>query len=324
MLKKTKCDIIVPVYNSLDWVKMCIFGIFTNTDFDLIENVFLINDKSDKETSDYLKMISKTNDKIVLINNRKNLGYLKSCNYAMSISNADFILLLNSDCILSKNAVKKMMDAMKRDKKIGLLCPISTRASNLSFSIVDGANYQSVNRVFEKKFRHKTFDACTVVGNCLMISRECYLKTGNFDEIYEKGYTEETDYQFKAEDMGFKAKILIDTFVFHERRATFGENDKTNETIKRHLKIFFDRYGDRYSEKMEKYMKNDPIKYIESKIKDEDFISDKCKTVIIDEVNDELISYINFLIISGFDLKVLTKNISFFDKKKILFSPLKK
>ena len=41
-----KCDIIIPIYNSLDWVKKSIKSLFENTDISNIGEVILINDKS--------------------------------------------------------------------------------------------------------------------------------------------------------------------------------------------------------------------------------------------------------------------------------------
>ena len=35
-------------------------------------------------------------------------------------------------------------------------------------------------------------------------------------KVEEKGYTEETDYQFQAMKNGFEAKVAIDTYVFHK------------------------------------------------------------------------------------------------------------
>ena len=82
------------------------------------------------------------------------------------------------------------------------------------------------------------------------------------DEIFDKGYTEETDYQFKAESYGFKAKVLIDSYVFHECRVSFGESKKQLSIRDEHLKIFFDRWGEQYQKKMNIYKKHDPIEYI--------------------------------------------------------------
>ena len=314
-----KCDSVIPIYNSINWVKMCLKALYENTNASDIGDIILINDKSNLETTLYLRNAQKKYYNIKLIENKKNLGFVKSCNLAMGISKSDYVLLLNSDCLLSKNAVGKMLRAMREDKKIGLLCPISSKAANISFPLPTGYNYQSLNRLFEKYFKGKTFDACTVVGNCLMISKKCIEQVGFFDEIFEKGYTEETDYQFKATSKGFKAKVLIDTYVFHECRVSFGESEKQLKIREEHLSIFFERWGKEYDQCMKKYQKNDPIVYIHSKIdkKLKFFDSD----FMINELDNNLIDMINNLIIDGYDIVVSTKNKKLLGEK-ILFSPI--
>ena len=86
-----------------------------------------------------------------------------------------------------------MMAAMEKDEKIGLLSPISSNAANLTLEMFEGFNYSDMNDLLEKKFSGKIFDACTIVGNCLMITKECIKKVGYLDEAYGLGYGEETD-----------------------------------------------------------------------------------------------------------------------------------
>ena len=262
-MKKYKVDVIVPIYNSLEWVKICVDAVLKNTNLSILGKLYLINDCSNQETKEYLDYIeNKWKDIVEVIHNKENLGFVKTCNFGMKKSKGDYVLLLNSDCIVSKNAIEKMANAMSKDKKIGLLCPISSVAANLSYAIPEGMNFMQVNKVFEEQFRGKTFDACTVVGNCLMISRENIKKVGVFDEIFGKGYTEETDYQFKSMKKGFKAKVLIDTYVYHQCRVSFGESEEQLKIREEHLKIFFERWGEEYNKLMEKYQKNNPIDYI--------------------------------------------------------------
>ena len=225
MKNNYKIDIVIPIYNSLEWLKYCVKSIFLNTDFNVLGKVYLINDCSKENVESYLIDIKKKYyDYIEIINNKNNLGFVKNCNLGMDISKSKYVLLLNTDCVVSKNCLEKLANQMEKNKKIGLICPISSVASNLSYPIPEGLNFMQVNECFEKQFLGMNFDACTVVGNCLMISRACIEKTGYLDEIFKKGYTEETDYQFKAEKQGFLAKVAIDTYVYHQSRVSFGES----------------------------------------------------------------------------------------------------
>ena len=118
-MKNYKVDVIIPVYNSLEWVKICLDAIIKNTNLDILGKIYLINDKSNDETKDYLdRMQIKWGELLEVIHNKENLGFVKTCNKGMKKSTSDYVLLLNTDCIVSKNAIEKMATAMNKDKKI--------------------------------------------------------------------------------------------------------------------------------------------------------------------------------------------------------------
>lgn len=266
-----KCDVIIPVYKSPEWVKLCVYAVFKNTDDNDLNKVYLINDcASDELTTNCLNNLKEKYSKIEILTNEQNLGFVKSTNRGMKESTADYVLLLNTDCIVSKNAITKLMNHLKENKDIGLICPISSNAANLTLEMFPGFSFSNMNNLLERKFKGKLFDACTVVGNCLMISRACIDKVGYLDEAYGMGYGEETDYQFKSMAAGFSAKVAIDTYVFHKSEVSFGVSKEKQERLNKNRELFFSRWGKEYYKLMEEYTKNDPIKYINDNITDKD------------------------------------------------------
>ena len=307
MKKNYKVDIIIPIYNSLEWLKICVKSIFKNTNLSIIGKVYLVDDCSpDSNVNIYLKEVkNKYGDLVEVIRNKKNLGFVKTCNKGMKISKSDYVLLLNTDCIVSKNAIEKIMNNMKKDKKIGLMCPIASVSANLSYPIPSGMNFMQINDIFGEQFLGKTFDACTVVGNCLMISRDCIEKVGYFDEIFGKGYTEETDYQFKAHKKGFKAKVTIDTYVYHQCRVSFGESEEQLKIREEHLKIFFDRWGKEYEIKYKKYTKNNPIDYINKNVSFNKANNQIEFTVTKKNSFEDLVLITNELVLNGINASII-------------------
>lgn len=265
-----KCDVIIPVYKSPEWVKLCVYSIFKNTNLDFLGHVYLINDCDDDLTINCLKNLSKKYSKVVLLQNEKNLGFIGTTNRGMKESTADYVLLLNTDCIISNGTIEKMISHCEKNKKVGLICPISSNAANLTLEMFPGFSFMSMNSLLETKFKGMNFDACTVVGNCLMITRECIKKTGYLDEAYGMGYGEETDYQFKAMEQGFEAKVAIDTYVFHKAEVSFGTSKEKQERLQKNRDLFFLRWGEKYNKLMLEYQKNDPIEYINSHISSDD------------------------------------------------------
>ena len=266
-----KCDVIIPVYKSPEWVKLCVYAVMKNTNEKYLNKIYLINDCNDELTINCLKNLKKKyGTKIIIEQNEKNMGFVKTTNKGLKLSNADYALLLNTDCIVSEGTIEKLIWHMEQDKKIGLICPISSNAANLTLEMFEGFSFSQMNSLLEHKFKGERFDACTVVGNCLMISKECLDKTGLLDEAYGMGYGEETDYQFKAMSKGFSAKVAIDTYVFHKAEVSFGTSKEKQERLSKNRELFFSRWGEEYNKLNSMYIKNDPIKYIKDKITEED------------------------------------------------------
>jgi GT2 family glycosyltransferase len=265
-----KCDVIIPVYKSPEWVKLCVYSLFKNTNNAVLNTVYLINDCDDKLTENCLKNLTKKYDKIKILKNEKNLGFIKTTNKGLRESKSDYVLLLNTDCIIAENTISKLISHVEKNNKIGLICPISSNAANLTLDMYDGFSFMQMDKLLERKFSGMCFDACTVVGNCLLITKDCLKKTGYLDEAYGTGYGEETDYQFKAMEKGFEAKVAIDTYVFHKSEVSFGTSVEKQARLKKNRDLFFSRWGNKYSELMKKYVNNDPIKYINSHISEED------------------------------------------------------
>ena len=92
-----KICIIVPIFNALKEVKACVKSILKNFDFTSGE-VLLIDDCSSVKTEKFIKSIAKKYpDKIRTYRNQENLGYLQTCNNAALKTDAEIVVLLNSE-----------------------------------------------------------------------------------------------------------------------------------------------------------------------------------------------------------------------------------
>ncbi len=324
-----KCDVIIPIYNSPEWVKLCVYALIKNTPKENLGKIILMNDNSDELTCNLIENLKAKyeNDyEIVVSKNETNLGFIKNVNRGFDLSTAEYVLLLNTDCMLSKNTIPKLIEHLEKDKKVALICPISSNAANLSLDIFENYSYMQVNEMLEENFKGMTFDACTVVGNCLMITRECIEKVGYLDEAYGMGYGDETDYQFKAHAKGFEAKVAIDTYVFHKSEVSFGTSKEKQQKLEHNRKIFFDRWGKEYNERMQEYVKNDPIEYINKNLK----IKSKPNPDVLFFLPDIhqgaggvhiVVDIVNYLNINGIFANILTAQIHDNYKEIMLFKP---
>ena len=267
-----KCDIIIPVYNAHRWLELCIESIFLSDISKRVNKVIIVDDCSDEPTKQLIGKMADDNKNVTVITNTENLGFVKTCNKGMSATSSEYIMLLNSDCLLAEDSTRKLLDIPAGNPEIGLVSPLSNNAANLSVEIPAGYDYIKLDKLFEKHFTGKSFNACTIVGNCLVISRDCYEKTGQLDESYGKGYGEETDYQYRAKQSGFRAVVAVDTYVFHKSEISFTGVADLDSIKKRNAALFHSKWGKQYSEDFKAYKKNDPVDYVLNNLNDKDYM----------------------------------------------------
>ena len=84
-----RCDIIIPVWNQLDYTSSCLNSIFRSTR--ILFRIIIIDNASDKQTAQYLDSIKKKYpEQIVLIRNRENLGWIKAVNQGIFYSDSRY------------------------------------------------------------------------------------------------------------------------------------------------------------------------------------------------------------------------------------------
>lgn len=236
-------DIILPIYNSYDSVKLCIESIFEASDLPF--KLFLVNDCS--TDLNIRKLIVNTkkkegenfNEEIIIIDNRVNLGYTKSVNLCLSITEND-VLLLNSDCILPKNSLSKLFKPIFSSNKIATVSPLTNDNSILSLvdkndqfeSIIRNLdNLELINSLLSNSINGQYIELPTGVGYCMAIARNAITKIGQYDsELFPKMYGEENDFCIRALNSGFKNVLASNLFVHHYESLSEKESSSANKT----------------------------------------------------------------------------------------------
>ena len=263
-----KCDVIIPVFNTPDWVKLCVRRLISQTPDEDLNQIILVDDGSDDFTKCFLEDLAAECLKIVLVRNEKNEGFVKSINRGLSLAKASYILLLNSDCLITKNTIPKLIAHTTEQDSVGLVSPVSNHSPVVSLEMIPGYSFIDMNHLVEKLFPRMSFPACTIVGNCLLITRACFEQTGFFDLCWGQGYGEESDYQFRAMQKGFKSRIAIDTYVYHQSQASFDKHPELAALQRKNYQLFIDRWEKEYRLLYEQYKKNDPITFMTETIKE--------------------------------------------------------
>ena len=225
-------DIIIPIYNAYDDLYKCLQSVYQYTD--LVENrLILINDNSsDTRIEPYLN--SQTKENVIIIHNKENKGFSNNINLGMAQSKERDVLLLNSDTIVTKNWVEKIVECAYSDRAIGTVTPLSNNATLCSVpnfceenSLPEGMNVDQAAAIIEECSLRKYPRITVAHGFCMFVKREVINAIGNFDaETFGRGYGEENDFCNRAEQMGYIHVMCDDTYIYHSGTKSFVSKEK--------------------------------------------------------------------------------------------------
>lgn len=259
-----KCDVIIPIHNAIQWVRLCLQELLAHTDDEVLGDVVLVNDNSTPESRAQLEALVREMPRAKLLHNTGTSGFGGACNFGVRNTSSPYFLLLNTDCLVTRGTVRKLVSACEADATIGLTCPLSNNSPVLTLPLRAGRTFWEMNTLLERAFSNATqdervLDACTVVGNCLLVSRKCWDDVGEFDPSWGRGYGEETDLQMRAMEKGYRGTVCVDTYVYHHGGASFRYDPEAIELQKTNLQKFFAEWGPEYRDFASRCAARDPV-----------------------------------------------------------------
>lgn len=259
-------DIIIPVYNAYDALKNCLASVEKHNAG--ADNVILINDAStDPRIKDLIHVFASRNNWKV-ITHKVNLGFVKTANEGLRLSNGHSILL-NSDTIVSKNWLKAFKQAILNCKDMATATAWSNNAEicSLPHFLQNNQIPQDIDELSEiiyNNYLPQYPEIPTAVGFCMLITSQAKEKVGFLDEQhFGHGYGEENDYSLRADEQGMKNIICDNAYVVHLGNESFSDIGMKpgNETMNRLL----EKHPD-YLKLIQKYIEDDPAKEIRNKL----------------------------------------------------------
>lgn len=250
------CDIIVPVYNSLSYVAECLDSILMHTQSDR-HHLIVIDDASDAETGHYLEQFAVQNPFITLYRNSENEGFVRSCNKGIMLGDAPYVVLVNSDVVVTPNWLEPLIACAESDLSIATVNPFTNHADWIDLPLVPGANFLGMNYYLQRGVvTPGTVDIVTGVGFCLLLRRSVLRELGAFDEIYGHGYCEESDLCMRFTTHGYRTVVAVNVYVYHQGRGTFSDR---SERYHRNRAIFDARWSKEYRRQFRAFRRAAPF-----------------------------------------------------------------
>jgi GT2 family glycosyltransferase/glycosyltransferase involved in cell wall biosynthesis len=265
-----KIDIIVCIHNSLEDVKACLDAVERTRTANT--RLIVVNDGSDEETSHYLDayFVDRVQDKLIL--HSQALGYTRAANAGLRAATADYAILLNSDTIVPRGWLEKLLEVGESDPDIGIIGPLSNAASWQSIPEVVQANGKdwSVNplpsgltvermaQIVELQSDRSFPRVPLLNGFCYAIKRATIERIGYLDEeTFPQGYGEENDYCFRAADAGLSLAIATHAYVYHAKSKSY-THERRRELARLGGAAFDAKHGQQRVQQAVQLMRQDP------------------------------------------------------------------
>jgi len=220
-------DIVIPIYNNLEDTRALLERVSaTAASFG---SVILINDCSpDERISPLVRDFAGKVSNAIVIENTRNIGFVRSCNRGFERSTGD-VVILNTDIELPDGVVDRMLAALHSASDIATVTPFSNSAYGVGVPDLIhhnerpfGATTDEVDRAFQVLGALAPVDIPRGVGFCMAISRKMMDQIGPFSVDYGQGYGEEADFCMRARQAGFRSVIAPNAYVYHKAGQSFG------------------------------------------------------------------------------------------------------
>lgn len=207
--KASICDVVIVTYNSEKIINSAIESIPCEA------NIIVVDNNSSDET---VKNLSPHNVK--LVKNMKNIGFGSACNKGARIGNSPFILFINPDAVLDKNALEALILAAENYQDAAAFNPrITNHNGNQKFR--SKTFLQPVFELYMDKFvpsRHlppnEDCEIKVLSGSAILCRRSAFEQIGGFDENIFL-FFEDDDLSLAFIKAGWKLRYVHKAVVLH-------------------------------------------------------------------------------------------------------------
>ena len=235
--QKIKISIIILSWNTKDLLKKCLKSI------PFYAEVIIVDNGSKDGTVHFLNSLKWPNLKI--IKNKKNLGFAKGNNQGLEVAKGDFVMILNSDTIVQKGTLEKLVEFTK-DTPLYAVSPLLVNPNGTiqeeyymrfpNLWQIFGYHHPLYRWLFMKaplkwlivsRIQKKPFEVEQLPGAALMVPKEVWEKVGLLDEDFHFLY-EDVDWCWRAKKIGIKLMVIPEAKITHLGGGSWKKRLKSN------------------------------------------------------------------------------------------------
>ena len=257
-----KLSVVIVNYKVKYYLAQCIHSVLKAMDG--IEGEIIIVDNDSKDDS--VEFIRQLYPQVTLIKNRKNLGFSRANNIAITQSHGEYILILNPDTIINENILKECTALLDSNPQIGatgvrMLNPDGTFAPEsrrgiptpfTAFCKMSGLNdafptNRTFGRYYMKFLDENSATPIEIISGAYMFVRKSVLdKCGLFDEDFFM-FGEDIDLSYRMLKTGHKNYYLPSRIIHYKGESSRKNTFRYVYVFYKAMYIFFKKHYSTYN-----------------------------------------------------------------------------
>jgi len=244
-------SIVIINWNTRELLKDCLAAV-VRTVHDLTYEIIVVDNAS---ADGSVAMLKECFPRVRIIANNENRGFGAANNQAFQIMEGKYALLLNTDTVLTENAVRDLFSFMESRPEAGISCgqllnrdgskqnsiaafpTLLTLLTNMSL-----LEYLLPGKYPSKRYPHnQPVIVDSGVGACLMVRKAAMDAVGWFDERYFF-FFEETDWAYRMRLAGWKVFHVPTARIYHLQGQSIGPDIRSRIEFYRSRYQFFEKW----------------------------------------------------------------------------------
>ncbi len=217
-----RLSVVIPLYGGPDDLEACLRSLYES--IDLLADVIVVDDRSPDNAPDVVAAFPFAR----LVSNPTNMGFAATCNHGVSESIGDVLLLLNSDTIVPRDGLIRLIESLMSSGSIAAAGPLSNNVGHFQRTPATYTDASHISLFAEDFAQREAEDVDTdmLVGFCLAVKRSAWNEVGPLDESFGTGLFEDNDLCHRLRRAGYRLVISSRAFIHHEGNRSL---DRTTE-----------------------------------------------------------------------------------------------